>query len=56
MFVYIHKAYNGILLSQFSSIHTSTTIHNMNIVMTTDFWVAKCKEHFIAQFLNTALH
>jgi hypothetical protein len=29
---------NWILLSQLNPMHTSTTIHNMNIVMTGDFW------------------
>jgi hypothetical protein len=32
------RAYNWIPHSQFSPIHTSPTIHNMNIV-TADFWV-----------------
>jgi hypothetical protein len=37
MYMFI-RAYNWIPLSQLSPMHTYTTIHNMNIVMTGDFW------------------
>jgi hypothetical protein len=32
-------ACNWIFLSQLNPMHTSTVIHNMNSVMTADFWV-----------------
>jgi hypothetical protein len=40
VYMYIFtRAYIWILLSQFRPMHTSTTIHNMNTVLTADFCV-----------------